>query len=347
MPAPIQSVGASQTQEQVIATFPVPYKGVIRGLSEAEIPRDALWTGENFHFFEGELRQRPSWNLARNATVAAPPAGAGTILSIYSGRRATTRDQFLFVGGTKGVFVLGDVGNILGAAGWQSWKLWAATRARTNQVRFTELATGTPLLTDVIAVNGADVPVRMRIETLTANFVAAVSLVLPNDIRPKDVCTSSDRILCITDTEVYWGQGLNFTFPQLAVKSLAESLDLAIAIRPLGTLNVGIWKERSIWIGQARGGSDASYFSWRLLKWVDGPAAPNALTTDSKGNWFWMTKQGRVIMMNESYQISYPGDGVWPITRKQVSPLFSIYATCHAVYRPFHDEVWFFYQAVT
>ena len=90
--AAIKSVGASQTGEKVLATFPVPYKGVRRDHSEIEIPKDALWVGENLHFFQGELRQRPSWNLARNTTIAAPPT-TWPITGIYSTRRATTRDH--------------------------------------------------------------------------------------------------------------------------------------------------------------------------------------------------------------------------------------------------------------
>lgn len=338
----IQTVGASQTQELVIAKFAVPHLGVIQGINEMELPANALWVGENLHFFEGELRQRPSWNLERDTTLSTP-AVAGTLTTIFTAHRATTQNQFLLVGGTDVIRILQDVGSGIGGAGWATWVTWAGSRAQTAQVRFTEIATGTPLVTDIIACNGVDVPVRMTLTATTAAIGASTTLTIPSDPRWKDVCMSADRIIGITDTEVNWGQNLNFTFPAAAIKSLAESLDLCIAIRPIGTLNVGIWKERSIWIGFARGGTDANFFGWRLLKWADGPAAPNALTTDTTGNWYWMTRTGRVLRMDESYNITYPGDGVWPIVRKEISALFSDYATSHAVYRPIHDEVWFFY----
>ena len=347
--AAIKSVGASQTGEKVLATFPVPYKGVRRDHSEIEIPKDALWVGENLHFFQGELRQRPSWNLARNATVAAPPT-TFPITGIYATRRVTTRDQFLLVGGVANVYVLSDVANTIGAAGWNKILSWGATRAQYQQVRYTEIAFGTPLVTYVVICNGIDTPYQFAVTALTANFAVATTLSGPPAAPAwRDVCTSSDHVIGITDTEVQWGNNLSLsTFPAANVKSLAEATDFCIAIRPLSTLNVGIWKERSFWIGTFAGGTEATAFRWRLLKWVEGPASPNALTTDSKGNWFWMTKTGRIVKMEaEGYQITFPGDGIWPITRDQMSLNITEYGTAHAVYRPFYDEVWFFYGAVT
>ncbi len=333
--ATVQTVGVTQTQEKVLVTFPVPYKGVMRNASEVEIPRDALWTGENLHFVEGELRQRPSWNLARNATVAAPPATA-PITAVWTSRRAGTRNQFLFVGGVADLYVLGS-------AGWVKIGNWGGTRGRYQLVRATEIALGTPLVTHVLAVNGVDFPLDITIPA-ASNPVLGDTISQTSAPKWRDICTASDRIVGITDTEVQWGEILRLdVWPALNVKSLAETLDFCVAIRPLSTLNTGIWKERSFWVGQAAGGSSASYFRWKLLKWVEGPASASALTHDSKGNWYWMTKTGRIVKMDNGYNITYPGDGVWPIVRKQMSPLFTEYSDCHAVYRPFYDEVWFFY----
>lgn len=331
----MQTVGVTQTQEKVLITFPVPYRGVMRNASEVEIPRDALWTGENLHFVDGELRQRPSWNLARNATVAAPPATA-PITGVFTARRAGTRNQFLLVGGVANVYVLGS-------AAWILIANWGGTRGRYQMVRFTEIAMGTPLVTRVITVNGVDSP---RDITIPASGDPALANTLTLSAAPawRDVCTAADRIVGITDTEVQWGEILRLdTWPALNVKSLAETLDYALAIRPLSALNVGVWKERSFWVGQAAGGSSANFFRWKILKWVEGPASASALTHDSTGNWYWMTKTGRVVKMDGGYNITYPGDGVWPIVRRQMSPLYTEYSDCHAVYRPFYDEVWFFY----
>lgn len=339
----IQTVGAAQVGENVLAVYPVPYKGVIQGVNELQLPKDALWLGENVHFFEGELRQRPSWNLRRNTILATIPAAIGITVGLFTGHRATTTNQFLFAGGTQAVYVLSDATNT-----WLSIQTWADLRSQDKQVRFTELAIGTPLVTRIIFCNGVDVPALFVLTAASGGFVGATSLVVPNNVRFKDVCTSSDRIIGITDTEVYWSQALSVTFPETAVKSLAESLDLNIAIRPIGTLNVGIWKERSLWIGLARGGSDAGFFSWRLLKWVEGPAAPNALVVDTTGNWYWMTRTGRVIKMDSSFAVTYPADGIWPLVRKEINVIqASGYGRSHAVYRPIHDEVWFFYKRVS
>ena len=351
--AAIQSVGAGQTGEKVIASFPVPYKGVIRNSSEIEQPKDSLYVGENLHFFQGELRQRPSWNLARNTTIAAPPT-TYPVTGIFSTHRATTRDQFLLVGGSADVYALIDAASTLGAAGWQKIVTWGATRAQYRQVRYTELSFDTPLVTRVVICNGVDTPRTFTIPVASANFATSAAMVAHASASLgvpiwRDVCTASDRILGIDDTEVSWTANLSIVGPAAtSVKALTETMDLNIAIRPLSTLNVGVWKERSFWIGVFAGGSEATAFRWRLLKWVDGPASPAALTTDSKGNWFWMTKQGRVVMMEaEGYQISFPGDGVWPLVRDQMSLNITEYGTIHAVYRPFYDEIFFFYGAVT
>lgn len=345
MATPTRSVGASQTQENVIATFPVPYRGVDRRNSEVEIAREALWTGENLHLYQGELRQRPSWNLARDATIAAPPAAMGTVIGLFSATRPNSRTHFLFAGGTIQLQVMGSTGWILLAS-------WGATRNRYNQVRMTEIAIGTPLLSHVVVCNGIDTPIRVQIPASGNPGPANVaSLTISGGLVWQDVCTTSDRIIGITDTEVHWGEALTVdggaAFPATAIKSLAESLDLCVAVRPIGTLNVGVWKERSVWLGQARGGDTASYFSWRVLRWCDGPAAPNALCQDSLGNFYWISKFGRLFRMDaQSFEVTTPGDGIWPITRKEMSPDPTIYRTCHAVYRPYYDEVWFFYRAI-
>jgi hypothetical protein len=349
--AAIKSVGGSQTGEKILAAFPVPYKGVQRGHSEVEIGKDALWIGENFHFFQGELRQRPSWNLARNTTIAAPPTGF-PITGIFSAHRANTRDQFLIVGGSVNVHVLTDAASGLGAAGWNAIVTWGATRAQYRQVRYTEIATSTPLVTTVVICNGVDTPRTFTIPVSSADFATSAAMTAHASIAVpiwRDVCTAADRIVGVTDTEVSWTANLSVTGPASTnFKALTETPDLCIAIRPLSTLNVGVWKERSFWIGVFAGGTDATAFRWRLLKQVEGPGSPAALTTDSHGNWFWMTKTGRVVKMEaEGYQITFPGDGVWPITRDQMSLNITEYGTMHAVYRPFFDEVWFFYSAVT
>ena len=342
--AAIQSVGAGQTGEKVLASFPVPYKGVIRNSSEIEQPKDSLYVGENLHFFQGELRQRPSWNLARNSTIAAPPTTA-PVTGIFSTHRASSRDQYLLVGGVANVHVLTD-------SAWLQVVTWGATRAQFRQVRYAEIAIGTPLLTYVVICNGVDTPQVLTVPATGGVFAVAAAMVAnASGAVPlwRDVCNTSDRIVGITDTEVSWTANLSIAGPAAtSVKGLTETPDLCIAIQPLSTLNVGVWKERSFWIGVFAGGSEASAFRWRLLKWVEGPASPAALTRDSKGNWFWMTKTGRIVMMEaEGYQISYPGDGIWPITRDQMSLNITEYGTIHAVYRPFYDEVWFFYGAVT
>lgn len=345
MGTPTKSVGASQTQENVIATFPVPYLGVERRVSEAEMAPNALWVGENLHLFEGECRQRPSWNLSRDGTVSAPPSNTGAILTAFSARRPHSRTQFLFVGGTKQV-------QVLGATSWIKLKDWANTNPRTAQVRFAEIAIGTPPQLNVVVCNGVDTPFRVKFPTSGDPAITDVAAInTASSVIWKDVCQAADRIVGIDDTSVTWGESLQIddpgpAFPELAGKLLTETHDLAVAVRSIGTLNVGVWKERSFWIGQAKGGSTAAFFNWRVLRWVDGPAAPNALCQDSIGNWYWLTKLGRIVMMDaQTFAVSYPGDGIWPITRKQMSPKYADYATAHAVYRPFYDEVWFFYRA--
>ena len=333
--------GVHQASEKVLTTFPVPYKGVLRGTSEVELPRDALWTGQNLHFFEGELRQRQSWNLLRQATVAAPLkfANQGDITTLFTGHRAGSRRKLLFTGGRGGVRALQGAA----PAGWVTLVTWASAGESFEPTRFTEIATDTPLSTKVIYTNGRNTPRYVTIPSTGAAFGADV--VMTGAPFWKDVCVASDRVLGITDTEVSWGEALRLdVWPALNVKSLAETLDLCIAIRPLGTLNVGIWKEHTLWLGQARGGSSAGYFSWRLLKVVDGPATPNAICADSKGNGYWMTRTGRIVMMGEGYKITYPGDGVWSTVRGELPVLNDNRLTMHATYVPDNDEVWFFYM---
>ena len=349
MPAP-RTLGVGQTKENIIGAFPIPLKGMIRNQPESVIPKDALWSGRNLHLFQGEVRQRASWTGIRNTTVAAP-AQAGHLNGLFTGRRAGTINRFLFAGGTVGAVILQDAVSALGAAGWRTIASWGATRARTQLVRFAELAYGTPLLTRIAMCNGIDTPRVFTLAAASADFVLSTALTGADPW--KDVTMTSDRIVGITDTEVSWGETLRTDlWPALNHKSLAETLDYCIAIRPLIGLHVAIWKEKSIWLGQARGGSSASYFTWKLMKSVDGPVSPAALVSDLKGGWYWLTRHGRVVRMRENFQIDYPCDQIWPVVRDDtgrapqgMSRIESEYRLAHGMYDAVNDEVHFFYPA--
>jgi len=208
--------------------------------------------------------------------------------------------------------------------------------------RFAELAFGTPLVTHVVATNGAVTPQDFALTLATANFAASTDLTCADPWI--DVCMTSDRIVGITPTEVSWGEILRLDiWPLLNHKSLAETLDFCVAIRPVGTLHVAIWKERSIWLGQARGGSSASYFTWKLHVVVDGPVSTSALVQDGTGSFWWLTRRGRIVRMSPDMQITYPCDGVFPYVRNLMSGAEDDWRNAHGTYDPVRDEIHFFF----
>lgn len=351
----IRSTGIAQTKENILLAYPVPRSGMVQTEGEAAVPKDGVWVGRNVHNFYGECRQRPSWNGIKDAGLQLIPrlaygAGREFITSAFTARRANTRNRYLIVGGSRGAKILQEAASGLGALGWRNF--WTITdpggaapdqTVRVRTVRFAELAFGTPLVTHVVATNGVQVPQDFALTALTANFGAATELTCAAPWL--DICMTADRIIGITETEASWGEALRLDiWPDLNHKSLAETLDFCVAIRPIGTLHVAIWKERSIWLGQARGGSSASFFTWKLLKVVDGPLHTNALVPDGQGNWWWMTRRGRIARMDStSFQITYPCDGAWPFVRNLISPNEADWRLGHAAYDPFRDEIHFFY----
>jgi hypothetical protein len=322
--------GASQTGEKILATFGVPRRGGMSAVDHFDIPRDALEVGQNVHMFNGELHSRPGLvgNFAPVLPTTSHPNG------MFASRYASSRKVALFVASSTQVFVLNTTN------AWLSVLAAPSTGDRSFPTRFTDIAIGTPLVTSVIIANGVDTP---RKYDLTTPLVAGASTVLTGAAKWRDVCTASDRIVGITATEVSWGEALRLDiWPELNVKGLTETQDYCVAIRPSGTLNVLIFKEHSIWIGRAVGGSSASYFRWQMLALVDGPAGPSAVTRDGEGRYYWMTNRGRIGMLDGSGP-TWVADGNWPHVRDIISQSNFVQQQCHACYMPQFNEVWFTY----
>ena len=321
--------GPTQTSEAILATFGVPRRGMMSGIDQFDVPRDGLVLGRNVHMYRGELNSRPGMcgNAFATLPVGSHPNG------MFGARYAASRKVILMVANSTQILVL-QLDNT-----WLDILAVASTGARWFPTRFTTIALGTPLVTSVIIANGIDVPRRWDlVDPHVAN-----STVLTGAAAWRDVCTASDRIVGITAAEVSWGETLRLdTWPALNVKGLTESQDYCVAIRAMGTLNVVVFKERSIWIGKAVGGSSASYFRWQMLTQIDGPAGPHAVAQDGEGRYFWMTIRGRIGMLDGNGP-QWIGDMNWPSVRDVISASNLVQQQVHACWMPQFNEVWFFY----
>lgn len=205
----------------------------------------------------------------------------------------------------------------------------------SNLNRFTQivLGSGEDEHTWVVQTNGVNPPRRWR-EGLS------VSEEIPcNPPFWTDVTTAFDRIVGIVPPyKVTWGEILSLDkWPALNTRNLADTPDKVVGIRTMGTMNLIVYKENSIWSGMARGGSSASAFQFDFRGEFDGPASPAAIVVMNNVH-IYATKTMR-IGLQDGRSHRWVGDGVWPFLRTEADSNKG--NLIWGVYDAVRDEVWF------
>jgi hypothetical protein len=160
-----------------------------------------------------------------------------------------------------------------------------------------------------------------------------------------DVTTAFDRIVgIIPPYKVRWGEQLSLSqWPELNARNISDTPDPVVAIRNLGTMNLIVYKEKSIWAGGARGGSSAQAFSFEIRGFFDGPANPAALSEVDNVH-YYMTKRGR-IGAYDGRTHRWLGDGIWPLVKTNLDTSKANLIT--SFYDPRNHEIVFNYPMTT
>ena len=311
-----------------IVEWVAPEGGVWRTIPIHKLPPTAIYDAENVTFRNGEVKVRSGL-----ATYASPISAAARVTGAHYFPRTGAAHVTVF-GTNTGLYMIDPSSAIVNLTGVD-----VLTGADSNLNQFTTIVIGSPSTANIVQGNGKD-PIQYW-DGVVATFVeCACSPPIFSDL-----VTAFDRIVGITPPyTVRWGEARSLSqWPELNARNLIDSEDPVVAIRNIGTMNVIVYKEQSIWAGMARGGSSAQAFSFELRGFYDGPANPAAITAVDNVH-YYMTKEGR-IGAYDGRTHQWVGDGVWA----KISALIDKtkqYAIA-AVYDPTTHEVLFTYPKTT
>jgi hypothetical protein len=147
----------------------------------------------------------------------------------------------------------------------------------------------------------------------------------------KSVCTTTSRIVALVSPHtIRWTSIFDITnWSDLNFAKVARTNDKGICIRDLGTKAFVLYKERSLYIGTPRGGSDAAAFGVDLVQECEGPAGLHAMC-NADGVHYFMTSSGRVGMFDGSSYVQWIADGLWLYLQTDIDPeeafrIFAVY----------------------
>lgn len=316
------AIGGRRKLEPKTIEWPLPQRGTWNGINDTALPLDVLFDSKNCTIRDGKLLGRPGLTLVNAQVFDSRPTGA---LNIYQ----TDGSPFL---------IMGTLGKVW-AYDFTSWSDRGSPFSGNadSPVRITQFITGTPPVTKAYLVNGVDT-LQSLVEpagTLTAIAAAPVF---------KDIATAGDRIIGLVDAyEVRWGEILvDDDFPALNSRLLSDTPSKTVALRPIGTLGVVIYKQDSIWLGVVTGKTGGSAFCFTLIGFFDGPGGPNAIA-NAKGSDYYMTQYGRVGKFDGSTH-KWVAEGTWAKVKAEIDQAFPRRIT--AVYHAQEEEVHFTYPRV-
>ena len=328
--------------ETLIGKWTVPVQGTLRGLPPYALPEDAVYDSLNVLVRAGAVEARPGLTVVNPSTLGGRPIGAFATTLLAQGAFQSDsfqNDAFQISGNTP-------TSALIVVTPSKIWAYWSGVYHDITDTTLTGTDSAFARMTSIqisntiyiLISNGIDVP---RVWDSVAPTVAQVSGTPP---KWTDVTTASDRIIgIIPPYTIQWGNSLDLTtWPALNFRTLSDTIDPVVAIRNLGSLGVAVYKTRSIWIGQPGGTTDASYFSFVIRGFWDGPASPYALI-DADGAHYYMTDTGRIGYFDGTQQ-QWIADGVWPAVQAELDQPNA--ARIFGVFDPSNREINFYYPRV-
>lgn len=278
---------------EVLGTWGLPKRGVIRLLPAHELPVDALWEASNVVIRDGMLQARKGLTQLSSTTLGARPVGA-SMYQEEDGSRiplVVTRNRiWKYESGA-----------------WTDITSGLLTGTADNLGRITLLEFGSPGTVYAIVTNGKDTMQQWDGDAATVSTVSGSPPLFT------DICTVADRIVGIVPPyEIGWGEALTLSiWPTLNKRFAAESVDRCVAIRSQGPLGFILFKESSLWSGSFVGGASSQAFVLQWRKDVEGPAGPNAVVK-AGSVWLYMTPTGRIGAW-DGFSHVWVADGLLPI----------------------------------
>lgn len=288
-----------------LTMFNVPYKGIWNSVAINQITPDALYDSMNVFIRRGKLRERPGLSLL-NRTVFDN--------AVLGGKMAVTPTAKVLLAITRSqLYQLKE-----NDPQWQSDTILTFANNNNQRIDITFLET----MNEYVAViASSNLVLKKWIDGEGASNIVATTGTVPEAI---SVCTAARRIIALVDPHtIRWSSTLTYdSWPELAIAKVAQTNDIGICVRSLGTLDFVIYKERSIYVAKAQAGSDATAFNIQFIQSTEGPAGCHALV-DVGGTHFFMTKSGRIGTFNGSSYVNWIADGLWLFLQGDIDPLYT------------------------
>lgn len=327
---------AGRPSGPIVRSLPTPFSGLVQSVPAHQAPNTSGTIVKNCYFSMGSLRTRPGFTKASNSP-GLPSDPAFLEMPVGIGWANTINGNFdVYVCGTTNLWRLrGGTGSWTDISGAVTLTVTATDRARwtalynkaTDQTAFM-FATGTdPLVRSLDGGNFAAVTGVDNGQDICTVAARAMQAFLPNRIQWSDI----------------YGSG---TWPSLNFYYAADTPGKIVALRPLGTLGVAIYKEDSIIVGYSQPGSPAAAFRFETRVQRPGPASKNAVV-DAEGMHYYMTPRGRIAAFDGT-NFAWIGDGFWPFMFDPTDgfDFFNAYQTT-GFYDPSRGIVVFIYPRIS
>lgn len=301
---------------QILAQFTVPYRGTWRSLAVQQVPPDTLFDSLNVFIRNGKLRERPA--LATLNSFIFPS-------SVIGGAMAVTPNNKILLAvsrNTLHTLRLTDTSWVL-----DTTSVFADNDDASVDITFLENSTNYY----AILANKSHI-LKQWTEGGLASPIISVSGSVP---QATSVCTTARRIVALVPPHTLRWTLTNTidNWENLAENRIAQTNDIGICVRSLGTLNFVVYKERSIYVGQAQAGSNANAFRVNFVQAVEGPASVHSVVSaplGSKNSHFYMTTNGRIGVFSGTAYVQWIADGLWfflqdDIDRAFTSKIFGIF----------------------
>jgi hypothetical protein len=319
------------SSSQLLKSYLPPFKGTWKTLPPYLLPDDAVQDSLNVTLRGGKLVARLGLESYNRENLGNKILGSFLTVD-------TTNAKFPLVSTKNKVFRLVN-------QKYQEITHNIPLNATDNsQVRMTSIQLGTSVYT--LYANGVD----------TVKVISQVDYLL-NNITPTsgsipvltDLCTSFSRIVGITPPyTVTWcdvvnDSYLNFrSWPSLNQIVLSDTEDSLVAIRPLGTLGLVVYKEGNIFVGFNQSGSNSQAFRFEHRGEFEGPAGINAIV-NVDGVHMRMTPTGRIGIFDGTQNI-WIADGLWPFLQDDLDTSYA--SRIFGVYSYKTAEVLFWYPRI-
>ena len=263
---------------------------------------DSIFDSMNVFLREGKLRERPGL-LQVNPTIFDS--------SIIGGAMAVTPTQkTLLALSTTKAYTLNEHDDQWSV---ETGDLVNLTSQSVVDVAFIETA-GEYVAVIADGIN----PLHKWTEEVGLELVVATEGVVPH---AKSVCSTSRRIVALEAPHtLWWTSTLTYdAWNELNYVKVARTNDVGICVKSIGVADFVLYKERSIYLAQPRGGPDSTAFDIRFVAFTEGPAGIHAVVEFENQHMF-MTPSGRIGIFNGQSAINWIADGLWLHLQRDVDP---------------------------